>query len=958
MAESHDKEHALQEAELFRLLIHGAIDYAIFMLDVEGRVVSWNMGAERLKGYRADEIIGKHFSIFYPREAIDRDWPGHELKVAAQEGRFEDEGWRLRQDGSRFWANVVITAMRDAEGKLRGFSKITRDMTERMRAEENARRLLKEEVARQTAEKMADDLRQSERRFSRFMQQLPGLAWIKDREGRYVYANDAAVNAFQVAREKLYGMTDAELFPKTTAADFRANDHRAIDSAAGVQVIETLTQSDGVVHSSLVSKFPIPDAAGQVAFVGGMAIDVTEQRQTARALEESEERLRLALDAGRMGVWDWNIRTNELKWSPSLEPLHGLAPGTFEGTFDAFQRLIHPADRARVQAAIEEAIAKRTDYEVEFRNLRPNGGVHWIAGKGLVFTDEKGEPERMIGVGMDVTQQTRAAQNARFLASASATLASLVDFNSTLQKVASLAVPYFADWAAIDVFESDGALRRVAVAHVDPAKVALAQELHRRHPPDPSSPHGAWNMLRTGEAEWVREITDEMLAKTTQDADLLAVIRELGLKSYIGVPLKVRDRILGVVTFISAESGHLYDESDLAVAQDVAHRGAVAIENSLLYRELKEADRRKDEFLATLAHELRNPLAPIRNSLQILRMPRIGEEVVRQTTEMMERQVHHLVRLVDDLLDVSRVMRGKIELRRESIELASIVARAVETAQPLIDAQGHSLEISVPRESMLLYVDPVRVAQIVGNLLTNAAKYTQANGRIWLSATTEGPQAVLRVRDTGIGIDPALLPHVFDLFVQADHSFAKAQGGLGIGLTLVKNLVEMHGGAVVARSEGLGKGSEFVVRLPLATPPPTTEEAIGESAKSPGARLGHRVLVVDDNRDAATSLSMLLKLHGHDVCTAFDGRKSLAIAAELRPAIVFLDIGMPGMDGYEVARRLRTIPGLEDVVLVALTGWGQAEDRRRTDEAGFNHHLVKPPEPNVIDGLLATLDKS
>jgi signal transduction histidine kinase/CheY-like chemotaxis protein len=373
---------------------------------------------------------------------------------------------------------------------------------------------------------------------------------------------------------------------------------------------------------------------------------------------------------------------------------------------------------------------------------------------------------------------------------------------------------------------------------------------------------------------------------------------------------------------------------------------------------LREADRRKDEFLATLAHELRNPLAPIRNSLQILKMQQVDPATAQQSRDVMERQVQHMVRLVDDLLDVSRVMRGKVELRKEPVELATIVARAVETAQSLIDAQGHRLDISLPSESLRLDADLIRLAQVFGNLLTNAAKYTQANGHIWLTAHREGNQAVLRIRDNGIGLAPDVLPHVFELFVQADHSSTKAQGGLGIGLTIVKNLVELHGGSASVRSEGLGKGCEFEVRLPLllATgrqPQLAPTAAVHQRPTSSG----HRLLVVDDNRDAATSLAMLLRLEGHEVQTAHDGMSALELAKSYGPELILLDIGMPGMDGYEVARRIRQQPKLENVVLAALTGWGQEGDRQRTAEAGFDHHLVKPVEPAVLQKLVAQLKR-
>jgi CheY-like chemotaxis protein len=326
---------------------------------------------------------------------------------------------------------------------------------------------------------------------------------------------------------------------------------------------------------------------------------------------------------------------------------------------------------------------------------------------------------------------------------------------------------------------------------------------------------------------------------------------------------------------------------------------------------------------------------------------------------MMERQVHHLVRLVDDLMDVSRVMRGKIELRREKVELATVVARAVETVQPHVDAQEHRLSVRIPPESLLIDGDPVRLAQVVGNLLTNAAKYTEPGGRIWLTGERDGEMAVLRVRDNGIGIAPAMLPRIFELFVQVDHASTRAQGGLGIGLTLVKNLVEMHNGIVQVHSDGLGRGSEFVVKLPLVAQPLDPQQApeTGRQAYQFPPASGKRLLVVDDNQDAADSLAMLLRLQGHQVRVAYSGMAALEMTKTYTPDVVFMDIGMPGMDGYEAARRIREQPGLGKVVLAALTGWGQKEDRRRTAEAGFDHHLVKPPEPTAVESVLDELNR-
>lgn len=394
--------------------------------------------------------------------------------------------------------------------------------------------------------------------------------------------------------------------------------------------------------------------------------------------------------------------------------------------------------------------------------------------------------------------------------------------------------------------------------------------------------------------------------------------------------------------------------------EPIRMRGTV---RDLTYRkvlelELKEAHRRKDEFLATLAHELRNPLSAISNSLQVLKASSLAAAPDEQVTGIMERQIHQLVRLVDDLMDVSRVIRGKIELRKENVDLATIVAGGVETTQPLIAEKGHTLDISLPAESLIVNADPVRLMQVIGNLVANAAKYTEMNGHIRLFAEREGNEIVLHIKDTGIGISSEMLSRVFDLFVQVDQAVEHSQGGLGIGLTLVRNLVEMHDGLVTARSEGLGKGSEFLIRLPVAADQKNRVSAVSAKPVSSAHESCHRLLVVDDNKDAAVTLAMLLRLKGHEVQIAHSGPSALELATTFLPEVVFLDLGMPGMGGLEVAARVRKIQGLEDSVLVALTGWGQEEDRRRTAEAGFDHHFVKPAELDLLESLLAGLDQA
>ncbi len=364
----------------------------------------------------------------------------------------------------------------------------------------------------------------------------------------------------------------------------------------------------------------------------------------------------------------------------------------------------------------------------------------------------------------------------------------------------------------------------------------------------------------------------------------------------------------------------------------------------------QEADRRKDEFLATLSHELRNPLAPIRNAVQILRMKRVPQARER-ALEIVDRQVSHLVRLVDDLLEVSRITRGKLELRREPIALERAVLSAIETSRPLIEAAGHELTVRLAGEPLTVEADLVRLSQVISNLLNNAAKYTEAGGRIELTTARQGGEAVVRVRDSGIGIPADKLRGVFEMFTQLDGSKRQSQGGLGIGLALVRSLVQMHGGEVEAESGGPGRGSVFTVRLPLlgADHEANREPELARCAALPATR----ILVVDDNRDAADSLGILLEFLGSEVRVVHDGPAALREIEAFRPAVVLLDIGMPGMDGHEVARKVRERSAA--ITLIAVTGWGQEEDHRRSQEAGFDHHLVKPVDLDALRSLLTVL---
>ncbi len=449
--------------------------------------------------------------------------------------------------------------------------------------------------------------------------------------------------------------------------------------------------------------------------------------------------------------------------------------------------------------------------------------------------------------------------------------------------------------------------------------------------------------------------------------------RPPGARCALMVPVKLEGDVVGIVQVMSDTPG-AYTAQHLSILESLVAPMAVALQNAELYaranreiaermrveralkeseERLREADKRKDEFLATLAHELRNPLAPIRTAVALLKADGSQRDWLPRCRGVIERQVGHMARLLDDLLDVSRISSGTLPLRKERVELAEVVRHALEASHPLIDAGRHELTVALPEKPIVFTADGTRLGQVLSNLLNNAARYSDDGSRIDLFAGREGDEAVIRVRDRGIGISPDMLPRIFEPFLQIDRTLERSRGGLGIGLSLVKKVVEMHGGRVEAASGGPGMGSEFTVHLPVtAEPAPGASRPAGVQASGPrGAK--RRILVVDDLPDSADSLALLLQSHGHEVRTSYDGANAVEIAREYRPDVVLLDLGLPQLNGYEAARQLRGLSLGEPVLLIAITGWGHSENRKRTSEAGFDHHLVKPVDPETLLQLLA-----
>jgi PAS domain S-box-containing protein len=628
MSEEPQKDH---NGDRFRLLVESVRDYAIFMLDPEGRVATWNAGAQRIKGYSAEEIIGRHFSTFYPPEAVAAQWPQQELEMAKRDGRFEDEGWRLRKDGTRFWANVIITALYDRAGVLRGFGKVTRDLTERRAHEER--------------------VRASEERF----------------------------------RMLVEGVRDYAIF--------------------------------------------MLDPQGRV-----------------------------------------------VSWNAGAQRIKGYQP--------------------------EEIIGQH------FSVFYPPEAL------------ERGWPEYELSV---------ARKDGRF--------------------------------------EDEG-----------------------------------WRVRKDKSLFWANV----------------------------------------VITPLHGDDGVLRGYSK--VTRDMTERKHVEA--------LEEGRRQMSEFLAMLGHELRNPLAPIRNAVHVMARKKLDPTASEWCRDVIDRQVSQLARLVDDLLDVTRITSGKIIVHKAPIDLNAAVERAIESTRPMIDARRHTLRVALADEPVIVEGDMVRLSQAILNLLNNAAKYTPEGGVISCTVKRESRNALVSVRDNGVGIPRDLLPKIFELFVQGDRSLDRSEGGLGVGLTLVDRLVRLHGGTVHAESGGPGMGSEFIVRLPLAAHTAAGEHR--ETRAAPKAlESARRVLVVEDNRDAADTLAAAVRSWGHVVQVAYDGMSALDSARDFRPDVALLDIGLPGLNGYQLADRLKAQFGDDDILLIAVSGYAQEEDLERSLNAGIARHFAKPVDLELLRELLA-----
>ncbi|MDQ3907029.1 MAG: ATP-binding protein, partial [Acidobacteriota bacterium] len=587
------------------------------------------------------------------------------------------------------------------------------------------------------------------------------------------------------------------------------------------------------------------------------------KRERASA-EASEERYRFLAESIPQIVWTADAEGRSDYFNQRWYDYTGLTREA-EGALLA-HAVVHPDDIKTVLEGWQRAFENGESFDAELRLRRgSDDSYRWHLARAVPLRDSGGRIVKWFGTSTDIDDRKRAEDAQRFLSEASEVLVSSLDYEATLRRIADLVVPRLADWCAVDMLTDERTLRRLAVAHQDPAKVELAEEMERRYPQSLTDREGVAKVIRTGEPELYPNVPEELLALVARDAEQLGMLRELGLRSAMVVPLRAQGRTLGAITFVSAESGRHYTARDLAFAEDLAHRAALAVENARLYREAQDVNRLKDEFLATLSHELRTPLTAVLGWTRLLGTRQLDEATQSRALETIERNAQAQVQLIDDILDVSRIIRGKLRLNVRHVELAPVIEAAVDSARPAAEAKGIRLQVVLDRSAGPISGDPDRLQQVIWNLLSNAVKFTPREGRVQVVLSRANSHIEVAIIDTGQGIEPEFLPYVFDRFRQADPTTTRQHGGLGLGLAIVRHLVELHGGSVRAQSAGQGKGSTFRVMLPLLAavreplPAGAAEADAGNGSHGdatfgglvcPTELDGLRVLVVEDDADS------------------------------------------------------------------------------------------------------------
>jgi PAS domain S-box-containing protein len=847
-------------------------DDAIVSKDLNGIVQSWNPAAERMFGYSAGEVVGRSITLIIPSERLpEEDMVLSRIRRGEAVDHFETV--RRRKDGTLLPVSLTISPVRDEDGTIIGASKIARDISERLRAQqiEADRALLQQRLSA--------------------LVDASGALFASPTLG------DVLPAVLVVARQLIVADAYALWLLDEEAGVWRVN------ASEGLSDCFLAPGQGGLPGEPLALRAPV--AVTDIA-----SIPMLPARRAAHEAEGIASVL--------------------------------IVPLTIRGRQSSTLVLYY-----------------REPHEFSFVDVRLAAALGHLSGNAVraaeLYDDQRDRRERD-----------------SFLAAAGATLTSSLDFHETLRALANLAVPHIADWCTVDIVNDDGAIERVAMAHADPTRIERVRQLQQQLPSRPESPYSVESVIRSGEPLLLERVTDDLLSGAGYDDEHRRALRDLRVGSFICAPLMARGRTLGAVTFIGAESGRHFQESDIPFVQAVANRAALGIENARAFREVQEANRLKDEFLATLSHELRTPLNAIMGYTRMLRSGLMQGDQLTRALEIVERNAGALNQIIGDVLDVARITSGKLRLNLESVDLRDVLENAMETVMPAANARGVRLEMGV-LEPAVVSGDPARLQQVVWNLLTNAVKFTDRGGVVSLTVRRHDDLAELVVRDTGHGIVPEFLPYLFERFRQADGGFSREHGGLGLGLAICRQLLEMHGGTITAESDGPGHGATFCVRLPLLMTEPVKPlldvparaatiaapdvHPVGFSRWMADALRGVTVVVVDDDPDARSLLQTLLGTAGARVVAASSALAALQVLSEsaVLPDALLVDIGMPGMDGFELIRRIRRHERLAKIPAAALTAYTRPADRARVLASGFQMHLAKPVDPTELLSALGAL---
>ena len=868
------------EAELqrrmYEIVLSNTVDF-VYLFDLDGRFTYANKSLLELWGKTLSEAVGCNFhDLDYPADVATR-LQTQILTVIRTGTPLRDETIYKSPSGKSAYYEYIFVPVMGENGKIEAVAGSTRDISDRKRAEES--------------------LRASEQRYRALVTATSDVVYSMSADWLEMQPLDG--RGFLVSTDKPITKWLSQNVPEFEQERVWSTIQQAILARDTFELEHQVIRADGTLGWTFSRAVPILDATGTIVEWFGTASDVTRRKQAEFELRDIRSRMEAALSAGAIGTWSWDIQADKFYGDISLCRMFSVGPEVASGgTLATISESIHPDDQARVRQLIDQVIQDGSQYEANYRVKQPDGSWRWVTARGQVERNATGQATRFPGVVIDVTDWKRTEEN--------------------LSRVTE---------------ESERRKRLYEAILSSTPDLAYVFDLEHRFT------YANEALLRMWGRTW-----DEAIGKTCLELDYepwhaAMHAREIEQVKQSRLPIR------GVVPFHGTFGRRMYEYIFVPVIGTNGEVEAVAgttrdvTERNDSEEALREADRKKDDFLALLAHELRNPLAPIRNGLQVMRLADGNLEVIAKARDMMDRQMSHMVRLIDDLLDVSRITRNRMELRRDRVFLADIVSHAVEASAPAVHEAEHELSVIVAEEPVLLEADLTRLAQVLSNLLTNSAKYTPRGGKIWLTAHQSDNEAIIEVRDTGIGIPSKALPTICDMFSQVDRSTERSKGGLGIGLALVKGFVEMHGGSVTAESED-GKGSTFTIRLPKVVEN-SPETQIVESDVTP-QHVARRVLVVDDNHDGAQSMAMMLRIMGDDVAVAHDGVEAVAAAERFLPDVILMDIGLPRMNGLDATRKIRDAPWGKCMKIFALTGWGQESDREHSRLAGCDGHLVKP----------------